>query len=380
MRGSDSERMIAEIEAFLRTGEAPPAAPEPPPVTSLPVADFQVDDMDPGIGATVGHGAHSGLFGRVRSMLRKGPLPYGPGDGSRWSGGVSSRPGGAGGHGRGPGRLGPSGGWSRATGPGLPAEAPRWTPLRAVIVCAVLAALLVVPMLFSQRSSSGPGSADHASAAPAGPGYAFLRVNRSGTPVRWNPCSPVYYETDLKAAPAYAATDLQAAVSDMSRATGILFVDSGTTGAFPSNGPALIPGGQAGPVVIAWADPSQAAQIGIPVGASGADALARSVPVAAVDQAAGHGVYVTGTVLISAAADRLPEGFGPGGLGVMLLHQLGHLVGLGNVHAPGEIMNTTVLSSATSSFGAGDLAGLNRLGTASGCLQVPTRPTYEPTL
>ena len=385
MRGSDSERMMAEIEAFLRTGEAPPPAPEPHPVSSPPVVpDFPVSDRAPDAGGRIADPGRRRFLARVLRPLRRGPAhPAGSGG---HGGGFVDRPvrpgrpvrlGGPGGA----GRVAPPGGWrSRPPSRGLPPEPPKWTPLRAVIVCAVLLALLVLPALYSRHSNANSGSGDHASAAPAGPGYSFLRVNRSGTPVRWNPCSPVYYETDLGSAPAYAGADLQAAVSDISRVTGILFVNSGSTAAFPTTGPVLTPGGQVGPVVIAWANPAQTSQVGIPAGATGADALARTIPVAAVDENTGHGVYVTGTMTIAADAKKLPEGFGPGGLGVLFLHQLGHLVGLSTVTSPGQIMSADVLSAGTGSFGAGDLAGLKRLGTGSGCLQAPSRATFQPSL
>lgn len=373
MRGSDAERMMAEIEAFLRTGEAPPAAPEPDQAAEFP--DLSVEDSPAPIDSflearrarTVRPSRWPLLSRLSRSVglsrlnpIRRG-LPLGrPGGvvvmGREWR--VRRR-------------------IRRRNG--LPPEPPRWTVLRAVLVVAVLGLLLALPSLLP-RSSGASGGADHASAAPAGPGYSFLRVNRSGTPVRWNPCSPVYYVTNLTSAPAYASAELQSAVGQISRATGILFVDRGATSTFPAGGGDISAGGQAGPVVIAWADSAQSAKIGFPAGATGADALARTEPIAAVDQSTGHGVYVTGTVLIGAGAARLPQGFGPGGQGVLLLHELGHLMGLGNVATPGQVMDTNVLGTPTAKLGSGDLAGLKRLGTASGCESVPSGATFEPSL
>lgn len=380
MRGSDAERMMAEIEAFLRTGEAPPAAPEPGPEAPVgPFRAFPPGDhpagSDPLLEARRARAQRSSRWpwmsrlsrgSRYGRLSRLNPIRHGL---------PLGRPGGVVLMGR---------EWRlrrriRRRG-GLPPEPPKWTVLRAVIVVAVLGLLLALPSLLPGRSSGGSGGADHASAAPAGPGYSFLRVNRSGTPVRWNPCSPIYYVTNLSAAPAYASAELRSAVAQISRATGILFVDRGSTTAFPSGGGDISAGGQAGPVVIAWADSAQTSKIGFPAGATGADALARTEPIAAVNQTTGHGVYVTGTVLIGAGADQLPQGFAPGGLGVLLLHEFGHLVGLGNVATPGQVMNANVLKTPTAKLGPGDLAGLTRLGTASGCESVPSGSTFEPTL
>lgn len=91
-------------------------------------------------------------------------------------------------------------------------------------------------------------------------------------------------------------------------------------------------------------------------------------------------VYVTGSVVISSAASALPAGFVPGGAGVLLLHQLGRLIGLGDIQSSAEIMNPGVLSTKVTALGPGDRAGLKRLGTESGCLEPPANGTLEPVL
>ncbi|HET9076051.1 MAG TPA: hypothetical protein VFN68_03900 [Acidimicrobiales bacterium] len=416
MRGSDSERMMAEIEAFLRTGEGPPPAPEPRSVVSMP-PEGPADPFDGPIDydrRLSGGGLRFGRLNPFRRGLplgrppRPGPGPFGSGGGARRRpglvGGGASGPsswfglgrpgrGGAAASGRGSlqrrypaeRRSGPAGRWDPPAGmygaPGTSVDPPRWTVLRVLLVVGVLAALLVLPSLWPVHPSGGTttsAGADRASAAPAAAGYSFLQRNRSGTPVRWNPCQPIYYVTNLAAAPPTAAADLQQAVSQISKATGIMFVDRGSTTTFPGGGSVIDPSGPAGPVVIAWADPAQTSRIDFPAGSTGADALARAEPIAETDQNGGHGVYVTGTVLISSAAGRLPSGFGPGGRGMLFLHELGHLMGLGNVPDAGQVMNEQVLATSTRSLGSGDLAGLKRLGSASGCLNVPATGTFQP--
>jgi hypothetical protein len=309
MNGSDSERMIAEIETFLRTGAAPPAPPAAPPPRAV---------AEP-----------------VRSGM------------------------------------------------------PRWTRVRVAVVVCLLAGLLVLPVLYSDHLSGTAATVGPPAPLDAQSGYTFLRLNPSGTPVRWNPCSTLFYETNLAGAPPYVAVDLQLAAEKVSQATGLLFADEGTTGASPpaygalgappgarvGASPAGPPpsGAGGGPILVDWAPARRPASL------STADGYAKAVPVAAVDRATGDGVYVTGSVVISSTAASLAHGFGPHSLGVLLLHELGRLVGLGPVAASGEVMNPRVLSSRTDSFGSGDLAGLKRLGVSAGCLAVPAGAVLEPT-
>lgn len=298
------------------------------------------------------------------------------------------------------------------------------------MIVGVLVALLLVPVLWKKSTTGGSADgADHATAAPAGPGYLFLLVNRSGTPVRWNPCQPISYQLDLAGAPSWAQTDIGDAISSISTATGITFVPDGSTDQFPSG---QVPAGSTAdnpaPVVIAWATADQSRQLNLAVpasagggsGASGTssggassggassggtaggggaaaagsgtasggaassavaapavDSFARTLPVVARDEATDQGIYVTGSIIIGAGAADLPEGFGPGGAGVLLLHQLGRLVGLGDVSDPSQVMDTGVLSTRVTALGAGDLAGLKRLGRESGCLKTPANPSLH---
>ena len=408
--GSDSERLMAQIEAYLRTGEGPPPAPEPQPSESgdsgsEPGGSGQGGGEierppRPGLGSRLlqplqpvtGPVSRTRLWKRLAATGRTGP---------RWPGEL----------------MHPSGGHPSERVPGGP---PKWTVMRVVLVVGFLVALLLVPVLWKKSTSGGnPDGSDHASAAPAGPGYSFLLVNRSGTPVRWNPCDPIYYQLDLTSAPSWAETDIGDAISSISTATGIQFVFEGSTNQFPDK---QVPAGwtpaDPPPVVIAWASAAQSQNLNLPtsfspdssgaspssgvtsstspssssssssssspsssgVSSAGVDSLGRTVPVVADDQVTGHEVYVAGSVVISSAASGLADGFGPGGAGVLLLHQLGRLVGLGDTQDPLEVMNPDVLSTQVNGLGPGDRAGLKRLGSESGCLKTPANPAIEPVL
>jgi hypothetical protein len=381
--GSDAERLMAQIEAFLRTGEAPPAAPEPELARRSPLPPtrpYEPGGLDPLDSASVWTRRPSFWIrvrnrgGWLRSWREHLWRRRRPGLGRALP--QSSR---------GAPRAASEGAWPWG---GADRPVPQWTPLRAVLVVGGLAALLILPVIWTgQVSHTGADGTDRASTAPAGPGYSFLKVNPSGAPVRWDPCTPIHYQLDLASAPAWAATDVGHALAAISAATGIDFVYDGPTSRFPT-APLTGTASLESPVEIAWASKAQSQALHLPVDLSAtggsfpgrADTLAQTVPYTANDPRTGYMVYVSGTVLLGAAAPGLPAGFGAGGDGVLLLHQLGRLVGLGDVEDAHEVMNPAVLNTSVTALGPGDRSGLQRLGRDSGCLSVPPHASIQPAL
>lgn len=239
---------------------------------------------------------------------------------------------------------------------------------------AVIALAVGATVVIRQHAARSQDGVDHASTAAAGPGYSFMRTNPSGSPTRWNPCTPIHVRANLTEAPPNAPADLGEALQLVADATGLTFVDDGSTSVIPSTHYGADATGRPKPVVIAWATASETDGLQrTPVDAFGPHELGRGGASARVDALTGHGVYVSGSVVIDAdASARLQPGFGPGGIGVLLLHELGHLVGLGHVNDPTQIMNPVLQPTKSGEWGTGDLAGLARLGMTSGCLKVPS--------
>jgi len=77
---------------------------------------------------------------------------------------------------------------------------------------------------------------------------------------------------------------------------------------------------------------------------------------------------VYGGVVVDAGA-RLSGGFGKGKtIGALLLHEIGHAMGLDHAGATSQIMYPSLQSGFRGRYEAGDLAGLHALGAEQGCL------------
>jgi ribosomal protein L24E len=215
-------------------------------------------------------------------------------------------------------------------------------------------------------------SAPLVTAASASPisSYTFMTANPDGTPVRWNPCAPIRYVTNLAQAPAGAANLLQAALAAVTAATGISFVNDGATTEVPTANRQVTQsryGSGWAPVLIAWSVPGQSSLLpgGSVIGEG------QSTWVSTPD---GRKVFVTGQAVIdSSSTTDLSVTLGGGStLGELLLHELGHVMGLGHTTDASEIMFPVLVPHGSSAYGSGDRQGLSRLGMKAGCLVPPS--------
>jgi hypothetical protein len=225
--------------------------------------------------------------------------------------------------------------------------------------------LLVVGVVVGAIQGSGPGTQGRHRH------YTFLRIF-DGQPVRWNPCNPIHYVVNIQLAPAGALSDVQGAVQHVTDATGIDFIYEGQSSETPSSIRKVFQpkhyGQEWAPVLIAWVDPNGSA---IPFGKPGHYALGLGLPLYPTP-AARPVQYVSGEISINANYDA-PDGFAtPGALGLIVQHELGHVMGLGHADVAGELMGRS--GGGATGWGAGDLEGLMQLGRTQGCLSTPDPP------
>jgi len=206
-----------------------------------------------------------------------------------------------------------------------------------------------------------------AAGGPAGTGYAFLahQPGSPGTPVTYDSCAPLHVVVNDRLAPTGTDGLLQSAVDEVSTASGLRIVVDGPTDEPPSRArPLRDParyGSRWSPVLVAWTTPHQVPGLrGKVVGLGGS---------ASVSTPGGRRHYVTGTVSLDTPGLQrvLARSPGRGTLEVraVMMHELGHVLGLAHVHDRGQIMFARNIGRTA--WGAGDRAGLARLG-AGPCL------------
>ena len=244
----------------------------------------------------------------------------------------------------------------------LPSRRRFWTLAVAIVLVLSIAVVYGANAFFSVapdvfRSSGDPSD------------YAFLQTDPAdGQPIRYNPCEPIRYVINRTAAPEGAVDDLVASIALFEEAMDVDFVFDGSTDEVPRpDRPIYQPdrygAGNWAPILFAWVPPDRLLQPD--------DQAVGSAGSTYVENARGRFVYVTGVVTFNSEAKLLP-GFELGGSwGDVALHELGHVVGLAHVEDDTQVMYPDV-TGGEARLGSGDLAGLARLGRASGCVAVPS--------
>jgi hypothetical protein len=189
-----------------------------------------------------------------------------------------------------------------------------------------------------------------------GPGYAFLHTQPgSEEPVAYNPCRPIEFVVYHDPAPAGSEGILDEALEIVSEASGFEFTFLG-----PAENPAAQrrpdPSSQQEPVLIGWATSADVARLeGRTIGLGGSSTWAW-------DGTRGEFEYIKGVVVLDAPAlgETLERPNGRALVRAVIVHELGHLLGLDHVRDPDQLMHAE--NRGQTELGEGDLAGLAAVG------------------
>ena len=217
------------------------------------------------------------------------------------------------------------------------------------------------------RNRVGPAPQE-AAADPRG--FKFLHLDpTTQQPVRYDPCTPIHYVVNPENAPKGGIRDIHDAVRLTAEASGLRFLFDGEVDEPLGQGQrAWVQEDRYGPrwapLLIGW----------IPFDSEIFEVDGVGVAGSTIEtNGDGRLVYVSGTIVLN-GADQLDNGFRPGKTwGKVVLHELGHVLGLDHVLDPAQVMHPSLVSSPAE-WGTGDLAALRLLGPTSGCLAAPPIP------
>lgn len=182
--------------------------------------------------------------------------------------------------------------------------------------------------------------------------YSFQHTRpHANGPVGYDPCKPIHYVVNPRTAFKGSIAIRETAIKQIKAATGIHFVFDGWTDEAPSKKPRTA----AHPVLLAWSDPAESPRLkGSIAGLGGSQpALVGNT-----------WFLVSGTIWLDGPQlQQIRDS--PGGARsarAVIMHELGHLLGLAHVDAPDQIMHHKG-SAAIVDWGSGDLKGLSILGS-----------------
>lgn len=218
-----------------------------------------------------------------------------------------------------------------------------------------------------------PGVALAAAGSPRA--YAFMSQSHGSDLIaRWNPCGgAIDYRVNLDRAPKDSLAEVRTTFSRIAAATGLTFRYAGTTDVIPQAKAGYRGDYPAGTeIVIAWATPGKHSTW-LPAGTRVLGMGGGSWQTAYAANGAAALMMLTGAVVLNATSVKaLDRGFGAsshGTTGAVLMHEIGHAIGLAHPEQNdrSQIMFHTI-TSKKAVWGAGDLTGLRKLGSTSGCL------------
>jgi hypothetical protein len=238
---------------------------------------------------------------------------------------------------------------SRAAGAGL------YLLSVAVIAVVVLALAYLFPDLVTLRPAEGTRAPSPAATGP----HAFMNTTPSGRPVSYDPCRPIRYVVNTAGMPAEGTSLIDEAVDEIGKASGLRFIDDGTTQERPDPQRDIASPSDTGhawpPLLIAWTTAAEYPLVGGEAeGIGGSTYLEPDGPESAR--------YVTGQIVLERdrMAELLSRSDGYVRARAIVIHELAHVVGLDHVDDPGELMAPTYTGLA--GLGPGDRQGLTALG------------------
>jgi hypothetical protein len=186
---------------------------------------------------------------------------------------------------------------------------------------------------------------------PPTPPFAFSKVI-GGAPLRWNPCKAIRYTINMGGYDESFRPVITEAIERLEAATGLPLAPAGNSTFMPTNANQSLSGSPS-ELVIALTDEGQTDLLpGSVVGRAGI-VFSNSI--------------IKGSVVVDMGDVGANPPWSGTGVGAVLLHELGHAVGLDHVSNATQLMNAVASPGGPTTYGTGDLTGLWQVGAAAGC-------------
>ncbi|MFV0461150.1 MAG: matrixin family metalloprotease [Actinomycetales bacterium] len=189
--------------------------------------------------------------------------------------------------------------------------------------------------------------------------YAFLETHEDGSPVVPDPCRPMHWTLNPEGMPPGADARIREAFDTVSRYSGLQFVEDPPTDERPDLRRRQVQrdryGDRIAPVLVAFARAEDVADMG-------AEVAALATP-QTISSGRGTERISGGQLVVDSefTAWALTSPDGQARLRMVLMHEMGHLIGLAHVSNPSEVMSP--VANGFLDFGPGDQQGLARAGS-----------------
>ncbi|MBJ7358749.1 matrixin family metalloprotease [Nocardioides sp.] len=212
--------------------------------------------------------------------------------------------------------------------------------VRRIVVRVVLGlVLLVCGLTFCAVLDGGRGS------------YAYMHTTSDGDPVSWDHCTAIRYQVNPEGAPGNWRELVDGAFDEMAANSGFVFLDAGETANRTLAGTFDPRGTRGEPVLVIWSSQGRLHGLqGDTVGLGGG----------AVLEVRGLPRLVTGVIALDAEShSRTYDAMSTRDQQLILMHEIGHVLGLDHVNDDRQLMNTYF--DEQTGLGKGDIAGLKAL-------------------
>jgi len=217
--------------------------------------------------------------------------------------------------------------------------APRRKGRRRAVGVLLAAVVVIVLLVVWSVVNGGKGS------------YAFLRTTADGDPITWDHCTAIRYQVNPDGAPENWRDLVDGAFDEIAQSSGFVLLDAGETANRTLAG-TYNPGSTRGePLLIIWSSQGRLHSLqGDTVGLGGG----------AVIEVNGLPRLVTGAIALDAEAhSRAYDPMTTRSQQLILMHEIGHVLGLDHVEDRRQLMNGSYVGQ--DGLGAGDVAGLKAL-------------------